>query len=81
MRYGISPADYQKMYDEQRGMCAICDRCFAKSGSRRVRLHVDHCHITERVRGLLCHRCNFAIGLLDDDPARLERAARYLRRS
>lgn len=87
-RYGISPADYQKMYDDQKGLCAICDRWLPSSDgrasslrSRNDRLHIDHCHTTGRVRGLLCHRCNIGIGHLDDDPARMERAARYLRRS
>lgn len=86
-RYGISPADYQKMYDEQKGLCAVCDRWLPSSDGRvgsfrgrNDRLHVDHCHTTGRVRGLLCHRCNVGIGQLDDDPARMERAALYLRR-
>lgn len=45
-----------------------------------VRLVVDHNHATGAVRGPLCSRCNVGIGMLGDDPERLEEAARYLRR-
>lgn len=43
-------------------------------------LNVDHCHETDAVRGLLCSKCNFAIGLLDDNPEYATKAAEYLRR-
>jgi hypothetical protein len=41
---------------------------------------LDHCHIAQKFRGWLCEKCNFGVGLFDDDPARLEKAAAYLRR-
>jgi hypothetical protein len=44
-----------------------------------VSLSVDHCHKTQRVRGLLCRRCNAAIGLLSDDISRVEAALNYLK--
>lgn len=53
--------------------CAICGR---EPGSRR--LHVDHCHETGLIRGLLCSRCNSGIGLLRDDPELLKTAYNYL---
>lgn len=79
-QYGIGPGDYQRMLDEQGGVCAICKRPPTVDGPQRAkRLHVDHCHATGLVRGLLCSRCNFGIGLFDDDPAQIERAALYLK--
>ena len=42
-------------------------------------LYVDHCHQTKAIRGLLCHKCNIALGHMNDNPEQLERAAAYLR--
>jgi hypothetical protein len=72
MAYGIEFADYERMLDEQDGHCAICPST--------EDLHVDHCHSTGVVRGLLCGPCNRGIGLLRDDTERLLAAARYLSR-
>ena len=67
-RYGLSLADYDAMLARQGGVCGICKR---QSG---IRLCVDHCHATGRVRGLLCRTCNSGLGFYQDDP-RLTRAA------
>lgn len=72
--YGIGIDDYEKMLEQQSGMCAICSRPPGKKG-----LVVDHDHVTGRVRKLLCGLCNTALGLLRDDPALLETAAAYIR--
>ncbi len=74
--YGITPDEYQAMLAKQDDRCAICraDVPGGKGG-----WHVDHCHETKRVRGLLCHCCNIMLGQAQDDPERLEAAARYLR--
>lgn len=69
--YGISWADYEAMLERQGGACAICKRT-------GLTLCVDHCHLTGEVRGLLCIRCNSAIGFCSDDPALLQAAAAYL---
>jgi Autographiviridae endonuclease VII len=69
--YGISWADYEAMFERQGGACAICKRT-------GLTLCVDHCHLTGEVRGLLCIRCNSAIGFCSDDPALLQAAAAYL---
>lgn len=74
--YGLEPADFDALVAKQGGLCAICDG--PPNGPGR-RLHVDHCHNSKVVRGLLCAKCNTAVGLLDDDPDRLDRAAAYLR--
>ena len=55
------------------GACQVC-------GSTK-RLCIDHCHDTEKPRGLLCHKCNTALGLLDDDSQRMLNLIRYLERS
>ena len=54
-----------------------CDVC----GGRGPRMAIDHCHDTNRVRGLLCKDCNLVIGWLNDDPARLRALADYLERA
>lgn len=74
-KYGITEVDYQTLLAKQNGGCAIC----GSSGERR-RLDVDHCHITDKIRGLLCNNCNRGLGHLKDDPALLRLAATYLER-
>jgi hypothetical protein len=79
--YGLTVDDYWELFHDQDGQCAICDRPETSIDTRTgevFRLSVDHCHDTGKVRGLLCHRCNRAIGLLDDDPAVLRKAINYL---
>jgi hypothetical protein len=61
-----------RLFKEQGLKCAVCG---AKDG---VTFHLDHCHGSGRERGVLCSRCNQALGLMQDDPARLRRAADYL---
>lgn len=75
-RYRIAPGEYAAMLKAQEFACYICGR---PHGEDRIqRLHVDHCHETGRVRGLLCRRCNFGLGWFEDDPIRLRRAIEYL---
>src|SRR5690242_1736563 len=66
--YGLSPDQYREMLEAQGHVCAIC------GGSDTPRLSVDHCHQTERVRGLLCRRCNTGLGFFYDDPDLMSRA-------
>jgi len=72
--YGLPEKDYQKMFDMQRGLCAICEGPRSGQGT----LHVDHDHMTGKVRGLLCSNCNSGIGKLGDDTCLLARAIAYL---
>lgn len=69
-KYGITEAQRDEMISSQMGICVICPSAPAA--------HVDHCHETGRVRGVLCFNCNSAIGKLGDDPDTLRRAIAYL---
>lgn len=76
-RYGITIEEHLALIDAHDNRCAIC----AAQGTDSAPLHVDHDHLTLRVRGMLCGACNRAIGLFKDDPEVMERAAQYLKRA
>lgn len=61
-KFGITLEEYSLMLDEQLGVCKICKNS-PKSGRT---LSVDHCHISGKVRGLLCDRCNIALAYIED---------------
>ena len=73
--YGIGYAEYLTMLDAQNNACAICGT--NDTGNRKA-FHVDHCHDTGKIRGLLCGNCNSGIGNLRDDINLLQRAIAYL---
>ena len=75
-KFSISEADYNKLFEQQNGRCAICNTHQCSTGKA---LAIDHDHKTGKVRGLLCMPCNTAIGKLNDDPILVQRAADYLR--
>jgi len=77
--YGISLNDYQAIYTEQHGRCLGCGS--EKSAHGRNGLHVDHCHVTGKIRGLLCNMCNQALGRAKDNPVVLRTLASYLERN
>lgn len=70
-KFGISPGEFHRMLVAQSGLCPVCD-------SDMKNPHVDHDHETGAIRGLLCSRCNKAIGQFDDDQQLLINAIRYL---
>lgn len=76
-RYNISPEMQEEMLRAQGFACAICITRFGEAPIERPR--VDHDHSTGQVRGLLCNKCNIAIGLMDDQPRFFDLAAQYLR--
>lgn len=73
-RYGLTMEAFDEMFQAQRGECLICQDVMSKPA-------VDHCHASGKVRGLLCRKCNSALGLLKDCPETIRRAAEYLIRS
>jgi hypothetical protein len=78
--YGISERDYTDLLKSQGGGCAICGTASSdkRKNGKPMRLPVDHDHATGVCRGILCNRCNRAIGLLRDDPILFRKAIRYL---
>ena len=75
-KYGVNLMDYAAMLSTQGGKCAIC-RASEEDQFKGV-FHVDHCHATGKVRGLLCRGCNHMLGVVGDDPKILLRAVKYL---
>ena|ERR1700730_12917181 len=73
--YGISLEDYNNLFNIQNGCCAICK---THQSVLKKKLAVDHCHKTNRIRGLLCHNCNLAIGRFRDDPVIIASALEYV---
>lgn len=69
-KYGITLEQYEKMVQERQGLCDICQL--------EQKLYVDHCHDTNKVRGLICNSCNKALGLFYDSLVNLNRAINYL---
>lgn len=76
--YKITLVEYRAMEAAQGGVCAICDK---PDSSKKRKLHVDHNHVTHKVRGLLCHNCNAGLGSFRDSERSLQKAIDYLRRT
>ena len=74
-RFGLSPSDYDFLLKLQGYNCAICHKPLKL---KQYKFAVDHCHDSDDVRGILCVRCNTALGSFDDDPDMILRAAEYL---
>lgn len=78
-RHGLSLEEYNGMLERQKGVCAICgNQNKYKKHKKNASLSVDHCHKTDKVRGLLCDACNLALGLMKDDVDNLKKAVKYL---
>jgi hypothetical protein len=71
-RYGITVPEYLALIESRSGVCDACGLVSAKT------LHIDHCHATGKIRGVLCHNCNTALGNVKDDPRRLRSLIDYL---
>ena len=62
------------MKEKQKNKCLICSQSFKNNKD----CHVDHCHKTNKLRGLLCGNCNKGLGFFKDSPLFLRQAASYL---
>ena len=76
-KYGLTAAAFDVLLESQEGRCAICRTPLVAEGCRT---HVDHEHVTGKVRGILCGCCNRGIGQLGDSIERVQSAADYLKR-
>jgi hypothetical protein len=73
--YGLTGSQYNTLFLFQQGFCKICGK---HQNEFKHALAVDHCHKTNKVRGLLCGNCNTGIGQLKDDVRLLQSAIDYL---
>ena len=80
--YGITETEYRQMLVDQDQKCHLCgsEGFLIGNNNHSERLAVDHCHSTGKVRKLLCHNCNRALGLMKDNPVLLRLAADYVER-
>lgn len=84
LRYGLEPSDYLRLRERSGGLCEACGCSPTEAvdgaliGRLATSLHVDHCHETGLVRGLLCRECNYALEKAKEDPLRLQGLAAYI---
>lgn len=76
--HGLTPEEFALMSERQGHCCAICGTDKAVATNEPGQLYVDHDHMTGAVRALLCRNCNFALGLLADEPSLMRQAATYI---
>lgn len=72
--YNIDGVGIWRLAVKQEGMCDICNSTFVPW----TKFHIDHCHATGKVRGLLCHNCNIGLGNFKDSKESLSKAIKYL---
>ena len=75
--YKLTKEDFFQMLEDQEHCCKLCDNEFESLSQRH--LHIDHCHETDKVRGLLCMKCNVGLGMLGDNEAGLLKALAYVK--
>ena len=80
-RLKIDVTEYYRMLEEQNNKCKICgqeETRKSRTKDKICQLAIDHCHKTGKIRALLCHACNVAIGSFKDDLELLQKAISYL---
>lgn len=73
--FQMTPDEYEAIRIKQNFKCALCNR---SEFEFKKRLHLDHCHSSNQVRGLLCSKCNMGLGLFKDNIEVLQKAIIYL---
>jgi len=71
--YGITEIQYNEMYSKQNGLCYICNISLNINNEA-----IDHCHKTNKIRGILCKKCNSGLGMFNDNILNLQNAINYL---
>lgn len=74
-KLGLSQENFNLMFEKQEGKCFICE---THQFNLKRSLHVDHCHTTGKIRSLLCHYCNTALGLVKENTLILKRMIQYI---
>jgi hypothetical protein len=74
-KFNLSEEQYKLMFDNQDGKCAICGK---HQNEFKQALAVDHSHVTGKIRGLLCFKCNRGLGCFNDNVNDIEKAITYL---
>ncbi len=80
--YNMTPEQYDEMFKKQNGLCAICNKKESYKHhitKQEIRLAVDHCHKTNKIRGLLCRKCNTNLGHFGDDLNGIIKITKYLK--
>lgn len=77
-RYGLTLDQLENMKRVSKGLCEICGSPPSNRGTASKSLHVDHCHSTGQVRGMLCSKCNMILGQINESPQRLLEMLVYL---
>lgn len=78
-KYNLTLDDYNKIYEDQNKVCAICLKPNTAKLKNKLPLIIDHCHETNKVRGLLCSQCNVMLGMAKDKKEVLKSAIKYLK--
>lgn len=73
-KYGVTPEEVKKMFDNQNGKCAICETALLEGRGT----HIDHCHTSGKIGKLLCLSCNVGLGQFKDDIKLFRKAIEYL---
>ena len=74
--YGLTVEQYDSLLARQHGQCAICGTSTPRG--RYNKWHIDHDHVTNEIRGILCNKCNAGLGFFKDDAELLRAALKYL---
>lgn len=78
-KYGITQEHYNLMFEQQGGVCLVCGKPETATYKESVKcLAVDHNHQINKIRGLLCQRCNTALGLLNENPVVIKSLLEYI---
>ena len=72
-KYNLTLEQYEELKTKQNNVCVICNKSF-----QGITPHVDHCHTTNKIRGLLCTQCNVGLGSFKDNIESLQNAIKYL---